>query len=142
MAKCSFGNVPFGFRLPSCFFAQLAMTMLPGYSEGSMGPDIHPYPEGEESALMVRQLSSVINSSDFSQKSSLPYIAKMETRALFKYKQYHMVRCQYQSHRTIYQSHRTYIYIYTHTYMYVYIYIYLDIDIYRYRYRYIIITIQ
>jgi len=25
---------------------------LADYSEGSMGPDIHPYPEGAESALM------------------------------------------------------------------------------------------
>jgi hypothetical protein len=75
----SFGNVPFGIRLPSWFFAQLAMTMLPGFSEGSMGADIHPYPEGEESALMVRPLSSAMNSSDFWQKSSLHYIPKMET---------------------------------------------------------------
>jgi len=33
-----------------------ALTMmtqlLEGFSEGSMGADIHPYPEGEESGLM------------------------------------------------------------------------------------------
>ena len=32
----------------------LAAVQLADYSEGSMGPDIHPYPEGAESALMVR----------------------------------------------------------------------------------------
>ncbi|EKX31581.1 hypothetical protein GUITHDRAFT_156544 [Guillardia theta CCMP2712] len=26
--------------------------LLEGFSEGSMGADIHPYPEGEESGLM------------------------------------------------------------------------------------------
>ena len=30
------------------------LVQLADYSEGSMGPDIHPYPEGSESALMVR----------------------------------------------------------------------------------------
>ena len=29
------------------------IVQLADYSEGSMGPDIHPYPEGSESALMV-----------------------------------------------------------------------------------------
>lgn len=29
------------------------MQLAEGYSEGSMGPDIHPYPEDSESALMV-----------------------------------------------------------------------------------------
>jgi hypothetical protein len=30
------------------------LVQLADYSEGSMGPDIHPYPEGSEDALMVR----------------------------------------------------------------------------------------
>ena len=39
----------------ACVFFVVFSTMqlAEGYSEGSMGPDIHPYPEDSESALMV-----------------------------------------------------------------------------------------
>ena len=35
------------------FFVVFITVQLADYSEGSMGPDIHPYPEGSEDALMV-----------------------------------------------------------------------------------------
>ena len=35
----------------NCWFCMVS-AQLAGFSEGSMGPDIHPFPEGAESGLM------------------------------------------------------------------------------------------
>lgn len=44
-------NLPLLFATP--FPSQRLLFQLADFGEGSMGPDIHPYPEGAESALMV-----------------------------------------------------------------------------------------
>ena len=44
-------NLPLLFAPPPP--SQRLLLQLADFGEGSMGPDIHPYPEGAESALMV-----------------------------------------------------------------------------------------